>query len=78
MGDRVLQSKEIIVKNMSALYVVEDDAFIVVAAPVQKNGIIEGVVYFQCDTYILQSIVEGVNGLCIDFGYGWLEHSCKP
>lgn len=46
---------------MTTPYVTEGDTFMVIASPVMKDGIIDGVVYFQCDTYLLQSIVEGVN-----------------
>ncbi len=42
-------------------YVTEDEAFMVIAAPVMKDGIMKGVVYFQCDISILQNIVEMVN-----------------
>lgn len=43
---------------MSSPYVVGDDMFLVVSAPIKEGDIIHGVLYFQCDTYILQSIVE--------------------
>ena len=46
---------------MTTPYVEKKDTFLVIASPVFKDGVIEGVAYFQCDTYILQSIVEGVN-----------------
>ncbi len=46
---------------MSTPYIEENDSYMVVAAPVKKNGAVTGVAYFQCDTYLLQSIVEGVN-----------------
>lgn len=45
---------------MSSPYVVGDDMFLVVSAPVKEGDIIHGVLYFQCDTYILQSIVEEI------------------
>lgn len=46
---------------MSTPYVGDNDVFMVVSAPVMKNGAVTGVVYFQCDTYLLQSIVDSVN-----------------
>ncbi len=45
---------------MSSPYVVGDDMFLVVSAPIKEGDIIHGVLYFQCDTYILQSIVEEI------------------
>ena len=44
-------------------YIIPDkqDAYIVIAAPIQKNGVISGVVYFRCDTHILQSIVKDID-----------------
>lgn len=45
---------------MSSPYVVGDDMFLVVSAPVKEGDTIYGVLYFQCDTYILQSIVEKI------------------
>jgi len=45
---------------MSAPYVVGDDMFLVVSAPIKEGDTIHGVLYFQCDTYILQSIVEEI------------------
>lgn len=47
-------------KYMSSPYVVGDDIFMVVSAPVREGDTIHGVLYFQCDTYILQSIVEEI------------------
>lgn len=38
----------------------QQDTYLIVAAPIQRNGTISGVVYFRCDTYILQSIVESI------------------
>lgn len=46
---------------MSTPYVGDNDVFMVVASPVMKDDVITGVVYFQCDTYLLQSIVDSVN-----------------
>jgi len=43
---------------MSVPYINGDDAYIVVSAPVQDGDEVKGVLYFQCDTYILQSIIE--------------------
>ena len=47
---------------MSSPYINEDksDMYLVVSAPVMKNGKVSGVVYFHCDTTILQSIVESI------------------
>lgn len=45
---------------ISSPYVVGDDMFLVVSAPVKEGDIIHGVLYFQCDTDILQSIVEEI------------------
>ena len=46
---------------MTTPYVEKNDTFLVIASPVLKDGVIVGIAYFQCDTYILQSIVDGVN-----------------
>lgn len=43
---------------ISSPYVIGDDTFLIVSAPIKEGDIIHGVLYFQCDTYILQSIVE--------------------
>lgn len=43
---------------ISSPYVIGDDIFLIVSAPIKEGDIIHGVLYFQCDTYILQSIVE--------------------
>ena len=45
---------------MSAPYVVGDDMFLMVSAPIKEGDTIHGVLYFQCDTDILQSIVEKI------------------
>lgn len=45
---------------ISSPYVVGDDMFLVVSAPVKEGDTIHGVLYFQCDTSILQSIVEKI------------------
>ncbi|MCM1388468.1 MAG: methyl-accepting chemotaxis protein [Bacillus sp. (in: Bacteria)] len=45
---------------MSTPYIDGDDSYLVVAAPIMEDEKIAGVLYFQCDTYILQSIVEEV------------------
>lgn len=45
---------------MSSPYVVGEDMFLVVSAPIMEGDVIHGVLYFQCDTYILQSIVEEI------------------
>lgn len=45
---------------MSSPYVVGEDMFLIVSAPIKEGDIIHGVLYFQCDTDILQSIVEEI------------------
>lgn len=45
---------------MSSPYIVGDDMFLIVSAPIKEGDTIHGVLYFQCDTYILQSIVEEI------------------
>ena len=45
---------------MSAPYIEGDDMYLMVSAPIMKGDEILGIVYFQCDTYILRSIVEGI------------------
>lgn len=45
---------------MSSPYVEGDDMFLIVSAPVKKGSEISGVLYFQCDANILQSIVEKI------------------
>lgn len=45
---------------ISSPYVVGDDMFLIVSAPIKEGDTIHGVLYFQCDTYILQSIVEKI------------------
>ncbi|MCM1174608.1 MAG: methyl-accepting chemotaxis protein [Blautia sp.] len=45
---------------ISSPYVAGDDMFLIVSAPVKEGDIIHGVLYFQCDTYIFQSIVEEI------------------
>ena len=45
---------------MSSPYVAGDDMFLIVSAPIKEGDTIHGVLYFQCDTYILQSIVEEI------------------
>lgn len=45
---------------MSTPYINGDDIYLVVAAPIKQDGEIQGVLYFQCDTGILQSIVEEI------------------
>lgn len=45
---------------MSAPYINEakNDSYMVVSAPIIENDVIKGIVYFSCDTYLLQDIVE--------------------
>ena len=45
---------------MSSPYVDGDDLFLIVSAPIKEGDTIHGVLYFQCDSYILQSIVEEI------------------
>ena len=45
---------------MSTPYSDGGDMYLVVSAPVTVDGAVQGVVYFQCDTNILQSIIEEI------------------
>lgn len=45
---------------MSSPYVEGDDIFLFVSAPIKEGDTIHGVLYFQCDAQILQSIVEEI------------------
>ncbi|MDE7266173.1 MAG: hypothetical protein K2N89_01750 [Lachnospiraceae bacterium] len=45
---------------LSAPYIDGNDMYLFVSAPVMKNGNVDSVIYFQCDTYILQSIIEDI------------------
>lgn len=45
---------------MSTPYIVNGDMFLVVSAPVISDGAVQGVVYFQCDTSLLQSIIDEI------------------
>lgn len=45
---------------MSAPYIDGDDMYLVVSAPVMKDGNVCNVIYFRCDTVILQSIIEDI------------------
>lgn len=45
---------------MSTPYINGDDMYLVVSAPVIRDGTVQSVIYFQCDTNILQSIVEDI------------------
>ncbi len=45
---------------MSTPYIDGSDMYIMVAAPIREGEAVKGVLYFQCDTYILQSIIEGL------------------
>ncbi len=47
-------------KYMSTPYGEGNDRYLVVSAPVEVNGEVQGVVYFQCDTGILQSIISEI------------------
>lgn len=47
---------------ISSPYITEsrDDAYLIVSAPVKSGNSVTGVLYFKCDTNLLQSIVEGI------------------
>ena len=45
---------------MSSPYMDGDDIFLFVSAPIKEGDTIHGVLYFQCDAQILQSIVEEI------------------
>ena len=45
---------------MSSPYMQGNDAYLVVSAPIIADDTIQGVVYFQCDTNILQSIISEI------------------
>lgn len=45
---------------MSTPYIQGDDMFLVVSAPIKADGIVQGIVYFQCDTTLLSSMVEDI------------------
>lgn len=45
---------------MSSPYINGNDMFLIVSAPVKEDDVINGVLYFQCDANILQSIVEEI------------------
>ena len=45
---------------ISTPYIEGDDMYLVVSAPVKSQGSVLGVVYFRCDTNILQSIIDGI------------------
>ncbi len=45
---------------ISTPYIDGDDMYLIVAAPVIQHGTILSVIYFQCDTSILSSIVEHI------------------
>ena len=45
---------------MSTPYIDGTDTYLMVAAPIKDGDEVKGVLYFQCDTYILQSIIEGL------------------
>lgn len=45
---------------MSTPYIDGDDIYLMVAAPVLDGDAVKGILYFQCDTAILQSIIEGL------------------
>lgn len=45
---------------MSTPYIEGEDVYLVVSAPVMEDGTVKGVIYFECDNSILQSIIEGI------------------
>ena len=45
---------------MSTPYIDGKDMYIMVAAPIRQGEVVKGVLYFQCDTSILQSIIDGL------------------
>lgn len=45
---------------MSEPYIEGNDMYLMISAPVCKGDQVKGVLYFQCDTYILNSIIEGL------------------
>lgn len=45
---------------MSTPYIDGSDIWLMVAAPIRDGDIVKGVLYFQCDTYVLQSIIDGL------------------
>lgn len=45
---------------MSTPYIDGSDIYLMVAAPVREGDVVKGVLYFQCDTGILQSIIDGL------------------
>ncbi len=45
---------------MSVPYIEGNDAYLMVSAPILEGDAVKGVLYFQCDIYILQSIIEGL------------------
>lgn len=45
---------------MSTPYVTDDDMYLIVSAPVMDNGVVKSVIFFQCDTSILQDIVADI------------------
>lgn len=61
-GETFFQSAAAGSAYMSTPYITSDkkDAYIAVSAPVMKEGSVHGVIYFLCDTSILQSIVENL------------------
>lgn len=45
---------------MSTPYIDGSDSYLMVAAPILEGDIVKSVLYFQCDTDILQSIIDGL------------------
>ncbi len=45
---------------MSTPYIDGNDMYLMIAAPIREGDAVKGVLYFQCDTDILQSIIEGL------------------
>ncbi len=45
---------------MSTPYIDGEDIYLMVAAPIREGDAVKGVLYFQCDADILQSIIDGL------------------
>lgn len=45
---------------MSTPYIDGSDIYLMIAAPIREGDVVKGVLYFQCDTDILQSIIDGL------------------
>jgi len=45
---------------MSTPYINGNDMYLIVSAPVMEDGVVQSVIYFQCDTLVLSSIVRNI------------------